>query len=457
MLRADFPRSVSGHRGAAGEICSEQIIALAGFLLTLAAFWPGYLSWDSAYQWWQARGAPLDPAHPPVMVHLWRAVRAVLPDPGGMLAVQAAVWWAAIALFANALGGGAWRRAGTVALIGAWPPLLALLPHLWKDVGMAALFALAVACLAHDAAAPRRRWRVAALVALALGCAFRLNALSAALPLLGWIAWREVAPAPRRGARAWRVALAAVALLIVTILVSLGVNRAPGKDVPVWPAVALWDLAAVSIEEERLLFPPVWVDPALTVADLRRDFVPYVNVPSFEHGQLKLNFYFDYTPAQFDELRDAWLALPFEHPRAYWTHRARLSAYLFGLRQGEHPDGLVISPGIVAFADNPPLAPNDGALHRVVQPALSRLVDTPVFAAWPYLVASLALVIAALGWRGGPAWRELAGAVAASGLCLAAPLAVLSPSSDFRYLLWSVFAALLAAALWFAPRRPAPF
>ena len=316
MLRADFPRSVSGHRGAAGEICSEQIIALAGFLLTLAAFWPGYLSWDSAYQWWQARGAPLDPAHPPVMVHLWRAVRTVLPDPGGMLAVQAAVWWAAI---------------------------------------------------------------------------------------------------------------------------------------------ALWDLAAVSIGEERLLFPPVWVDPALTVADLRRDFVPYVNVPSFEHGQLKLNFYFDYTPAQFAELRAAWLALPFDHPRAYWMHRARLSAYLLGLRQDEHPDGLVISPGIVAFADNPPLVPNDGAVHRVVQPALSRLVDTPVFAAWPYLVASLAIVTGALVRRAGSTPRGLAGVVAASGLCLAAPLAVLSPSSDFRYLLWSVFAALLAAALWFAPRRPAPF
>ena len=154
-------------------------VAVAGFVLTLAAFWPGYLSWDSAYQWWQARGAPLDPAHPPVMVHLWRAVRMVLPDPGGMLAVQAAVWWAALALFANALGGGAWRRAGTVALLGAWPPLLALLPHLWKDVGMAALFALAVACLAHEVHAPpatARRWRVAALAAIALGCAFRSSA-----------------------------------------------------------------------------------------------------------------------------------------------------------------------------------------------------------------------------------------------------------------------------------------
>ena len=114
-------------------------------------------------------------------------------------------------------------------------------------------------------------------------------------------------------------------------------------------------------------------------------------------------------------------------------------------------------PGVVHFADNPPLAANAGALNRVLQPALSRLVDTPVFAPWPYLATALAIVIAALGWRRGPVRRELAGAVAASALCLAAPLVVLAPSSDFRYLLWSVFAALLAAALWFAPRRPAPF
>lgn len=439
-------------KARSGSALPACLVALAGFALTLAAFWPGYLSWDSAYQWWQARGAPLDPAHPPVMVQLWRAARAVLPDPGGMLALQAAVWWAALALFANALGGGTMRRVATVVVLGGWPPLFALLPHLWKDLWMAALFALAVACLAADAQRPRRRWRVAALAAIALGCAFRINALSAALPLLVWIAWRETAPAPafRRGVR---VALASAALLVVTVGVSLGVNRAPGKDVPVWPAIALWDLAAVSIEEDRLLFPPAWVDPALTVEDLRRDFVPYVNVPSFERGQLKLNFYYDYTPAQFAELRAAWLALPFDHPRAYWTHRARLSAYLFGLRQADHPDGLVISPGIVAFADNPPLAPNAGALNRVVQPALSRLVDTPVFAAWPYVVAAFAILVAAIAGRRGPANRTLAGAVAASSLCLAAPLLVVSPSSDFRYLLWSVFAALLAAALWFAAPR----
>ena len=419
---------------------------------------PGYLSWDSAYQWWQARGAALDPAHPPVMVHVWRAARSVLPDPGGMLALQAAVWWSALALFATAVGGGAWRRGATVAVLGLWPPLLALLPHLWKDVWMAGLFALAVACLAFDARTPRRAWRAGAVAALALGCAFRLNALPAALPLLAWIAWREATPASAphasRARRVARTALGTLALTAATLLVAAGVNRTPGKDVAVWPVIAMWDLAAVSIAEDRLLFPPDWIEPGLTVADLRRDFVPYVNVPSFAHGQLKLNPWFDATPAQFAALRDAWLALPLHHPRAYAAHRLRLSAYLVGLRQAEHPDSLVIAPGVVAFDDNPPLAANAGALNRWLQPLLGRTVDTPVFAAWPYLAGALAIALAALGWRRGPVHRELAGAVAASALCLAAPLVVLSPSSDFRYLLWSVFAALLAAALWFAPPAP---
>lgn len=446
-------------------------VALAGFALTLAAFWPGYLSWDSAYQWWQARGGAIDPTHPPVMVRVWQLSRMILPDPGGILALQAALWWSALALFANALGGGALRRMGAVALLGLWPPLLALLPHLWKDVWMAALFALAVAMLAADLRAPRVGWRFGAFLALTLACAFRFNALPAALPLLAWIAWRQVGwlspppPSPRPGvdvpvpgraaaARRRRRKIAGLtAGLVVAVFLAGGLlNRVPGgRDVAVWPSIAMWDIAAVSVAEDRLLFPPDWVDPALTVADLRRDFQPHVNVPSFAAGQLKLNYYFDYTPAQFAQLRDAWLSLPLEHPHAYFAHRARLSAYLFGLRQEAHPDDLVLAPGIVGFKDNPPVARVDGALNRTLQPLLSRLVDTPLFAPWPYLLVALAIVLAALGWRHGPAHRELAGAVAASSLLLAAPLVLLSPSSDFRYLLWSVLAALLATLLWFAP------
>lgn len=421
------------------------LAALAGLGLTLLAFWPGYLSWDSAWQWWQARTGELDPGHPPVMVRVWQLSRLVLPDPGGMLLLQAALWWAAMAAFAQALGGGAWRRAGTVVFIGAWPPLLALLPHLWKDLWMMGWFALAVALLAAELRAPRRSLRIVAVLALGAGVAFRLNALPAALPLLGWVAWRQWS------GPTWRVLAMTAYMAIVVQGVSWIMNAAPGaRATPVWPVVAMWDIAAVSIAQDQLLFPPDWVEPGLTVADLRRDFSPFVNVPSFASGQLRLPQYREFTPEQLAALREAWLSLPLRHPRAFFAHRAEVAAYLLGLRQDAHPDYLVLQPTVVPLRDNPAVATPTGALHARLQPALNALVDTPLFAAWPYLLASLALAAFA-------AWRRAAGdglvfATAASAWALALPLFLLAPSSDFRYLGWSLLATLMATALAL-PRR----
>lgn len=422
------------------------LAAALGLGLVLATFWPGYLSWDSAWQWWQARHGELDPGHPPVMVRVWQAVRLALPDPGGMLAVQSLAWWAAVAGFAHALGGGAWRRVTCVWLLGAWPPLLALLPHLWKDVWMMALFAGAVACLVAELSSPRRRWRLAALLLLAAGCAFRHNALPAALPLLAWVAWREW---PGRRLRATVATFALVGALQLAVTLA---NLAPGaRATPVWPVIAMWDIAAVSIAEDRVLFPPDWVEPGLSVDDLRRDFSPFVNVPSFESGQLRLNFYYDYTPAQYAELRRAWLSLPREHPRAYFGHRAEVSAYLLGLRQAAQPDFQVLQPAIVPLRDNPAIAAPSGVLHRLVQSRLDALVDTPLFAGWVYLLLSVGVLAFTAIRRRGP-HDALAAAVAASGLLLAMPLLPLAPSADFRYLAWMLVASLMALLLCLAPR-----
>ncbi|WP_374604750.1 hypothetical protein [Arenimonas sp.] len=421
------------------------LAAALGLGLVLATFWPGYLSWDSAWQWWQARHGELDPGHPPVMVRVWQAVRLVLPDPGGMLVVQTLAWWAAVAGFAHALGGGAWRRVLSVWLLGAWPPLLALLPHLWKDVWMMALFAGAVACLAADLSWPRRGWRLSALLLLAAGCSFRHNALPAALPLLAWVAWREWP------GRRLRITVATFALAAGLHLAATLANLAPGaRDTPVWPVIAMWDIAAVSIAEERVLFPPDWVEPGLSVDDLRRDFSPFVNVPSFESGQLRLNFYYDYTPAQFAELRHAWLSLPLDHPRAYFGHRAAVSAYLLGLCQSAQPDFQVLQPTIVPLRDNPAVAPPSGTLHRLVQPRLDALVDTPLFAGWVYLLLCFGVLALTAIRRNGP--RDgLAATLAASGLLLALPLLPLAPSADFRYLAWMVVSSLMALPLCLAP------
>lgn len=45
----------SSFRPALAAGLAPWLAALAGAALSLWLFYPGYLSWDSAYQWWQVR------------------------------------------------------------------------------------------------------------------------------------------------------------------------------------------------------------------------------------------------------------------------------------------------------------------------------------------------------------------------------------------------------------------
>lgn len=100
------------------------------------------------------------------------------------------------------------------------------------------------------------------------------------------------------------------------------------------------------------------------------------------------------------------------------------------------------------YRDNPPTATNDSALQRRWLDLIERLRASLAFAAWPYLLAGLAAALHA--WRR----RDRASAPAlwlvASAWCYALPYAVIAPAAEFRYLLWSCIASLIAAWLRFA-------
>ena len=67
---------------------AAALAALAGFAVTLALFYPGWMSVDAAYQYAQVLGAPRDDIHPPLMMLLWRATDALIPGPGGSTKVN---------------------------------------------------------------------------------------------------------------------------------------------------------------------------------------------------------------------------------------------------------------------------------------------------------------------------------------------------------------------------------
>lgn len=432
------------------------LAAALGAGLVLWVFWPGYMSWDSAYQWWQSRHDQFDSVHPPLLAMIWQLTDRAVEGPGGMLALQVALLWSALALFASALPLPGWARALVVLLLGLWPPLLALQPHLWKDLWTLAGFAWALALLANDLRAPHRGWRAGAVLALVFACAFRHNAITGALPLLAWIGWREVAGY----APAWVARRRVLPAAVITLALAVGVfvlAALPAQDARVrhvervWSVVTLWDAAAVSLAEGRLVYPSELVDPTLTLDELRANFTEYSNTTIYATGKLRHSFDAPFSPEQRAAIDALAWSLPRDHAGPYLAHRWRLSQLLFGWDRAALPDGQVMMAGLHAYGDNPPVAPHANPWHPRALAFLQSLVDSPLFGGWIYLLACLGVALAGLARAGRSPGAGLAAMVALSSLAYALPLALASGSAEFRYLAWPVLATLASALLLMLP------
>jgi hypothetical protein len=216
----------------------------------------------------------------------------------------------------------------------------------------------------------------------------------------------------------------------------------------VWSVVALWDMAAVSLAEGRMVFPADFVVPGATVDDLRPHFTDWSNTTVLMSGKLVPTLAREYSPEQIAELRRAWLRLPLDHPGPYFAHRLRLAELLFGLDPAALPDHQVLMPGFVALGDNPPIEASVNAVRDGLLEFGRRHTDGPFFWGWLYLLLALGGGLAAVpGFLCDRPHAALAGAVAASSLAYALPLAFVSGSAEFRYLNWPMLAAMLAPVL----------
>lgn len=204
---------------------------------------------------------------------------------------------------------------------------------------------------------------------------------------------------------------------------------------PLWPSLAQFDLAAVSIATKRMRLPDFMIGPGLDVADLAQAFRPWANTPMLQntrHG-LRDPFTPGFSAAELTALRAAWVRAITEEPRAWLTHRWRLTRALFGTHAADWPVELIHVDAQVQYADNPPIARNGGTLHAALMRAAAALRTTPALAAWPYLLAGLLALPVAWRSRRTPPGR-IALLLLASAWLYALPLALLAPSAELRYL-----------------------
>lgn len=434
---------------ASAAIVAPVAVAAAGAALYAIAFFPGAMTFDGAYQWWQARGGETSNVHAPAMTWLWRASNALTAGPALLFVLQLALFWGGLLLTARQLPQRAGWRVAFVALCGAAPICWTLFSAVLSDTLL-----LGVLCCAAGLAPTLGRGdghrRFALMVLLVLAAVLlRKNAAPAVLPLLIVALSREFRLS------FWRcVGVACIGVLVLQGASAL-LDRSVERRVSILPSLALWDLAAISIDTGEVLLPAASHGPDLTVEDLSQAFEAYACPSLFARTRAGvIQPALDEGDPLNGEIRTAWLRAIVDHPLVYAAHRLRLTRALFGAKPRTWPRELIFFSGEYQYRDNPPVSPNTNRLNAAWLGLMESWRTSAALAAWPYLLLGLAALI--------PAWRRrqselgsAALAVLGSGLLYALPLLLIAASAELRYLGWSCVAALIGGALALAAPRPA--
>jgi hypothetical protein len=431
-------------------------ICLCAATLQAAAFFPGYLSHDSAYQWWQARTGEISSLWPPGMLWLLGALDGTGSGPSTVFLFNIAAYWLAIAFIARQMKG--WiGTIVTLALLGLLPISLICLPHVWIDVLMAVILMMAAAIFFGQMQQARINgyWLFGATALLFCASIIRHNAIFALAPLCIFVSYLALRS---KFSNRWVAVVSGTVLFAVIVLFYLfSVSAAARKSAETWSVTPIWDLQAISIRTGRVLIPDNLHGPGLTVEELRDAFRPVDAAILYAKNKTPFaNPTEAFTPEQRESLRRAWLDAVIQYPEAYLSHRLYVTQKLLGAKRNHEQDGTSDLPGFVSFRDNPPAAIANPKLHARARIAAEWLKSSTLLAPAWWLFGATSVVLTAL-WRSRRELRQAHGfalALIASAWFYLAPLFVLSPNADLRYSLWPTIACVLGAlVVMFAPRK----
>jgi hypothetical protein len=402
-----------------------------------AAFRPGLMSVDSVVQYRQGVEGSFENWHPPFMSYLLGLSDRLAGSPWPYFLLQVLLLGLGLAkLFEpHRLR---WPALGLALYLTSLllPPVWATVVTIWKDVGMAVALLWAVVFL-HQG----RRWSTVA--ALGVAVLLRHNAILAVLPML--------VPLTAGAGSVWRRTWLAGALSMLLAVLPGGFERVVGSKNS-HPAVQLWahDLAGIYTRQPGL-FAASMLASETSLDDLRRMYNPKSVVvllwgsPHLDLATLQ---------ARSPELRREWMRTILRAPASYASHRWAMfravlaippegPSYQFQERIDTNPWGFVL--------------PSPGPVQNFFVRLRSLFKETFFYRGYCWVLVSFGgLAAFLLSWpRDEGLGQVLVPWVLASGLSYAAGYALVGVCPDFRFLFWTVLAALAAIGLS-CPRNTLP-
>jgi hypothetical protein len=413
-------------------------LTAAGFALTVAAFYPGYMTNDAGYVYGFAKAGRYGDWQSPLMSLLWRLIDPIAPGPGSMFLLVAALYWLGFGIVGLTLARRTLALGAAVPVLGLVPPAFMLLAMIWRDVLFGATW-LVAAALAFAAAGQTARARMLpqalAVTLIGFGVLLRPTAMFAAPLLTAYVIWPTRIEWKRSAILFLPAVVAGFALIQVVYYGVLDVKR----EHPLH-SLLVFDLGGITHFSGVNQFPVPWTaeQTALLTAKCydpdRWDTYWTMEPCSFVMRRLERP-----DDAIFGTARlvESWRQAVVSQPLAYLRHRA---AYMWKLLAGSN---LTLE---LYHANDPARTPL--ARSRAFQAVLAlheRLKSTLLFRTGFWLL--IAGAICALAWRR----REtppgaFAVGVTASAVAYVATFLPFGVAAEFRYGYWAVLAGLAGGA-----------
>lgn len=445
-----WPENIASIKNSLSKFhIQSALVAVSMLVLLIVIFYPGYMSPDSISHLEQATGVShLTDWHPPVMTRLWGLLIGVTGHISSMLIFQLVLLVVAMFVLSSFVYRHTRNRAWALStyMILLLPNIVNIAGVIWKDVQMAFSLTLAVILIWFIISSKKPLGRTAkygivglALLSILYAGMLRHNALFAVLPILFVLPRLFTKRLP-----VWSGFACIVAGLIVTIGVTAVINQLSEKTHPI-TAVQLDDIVHVAnFDREHHGRWSMYKKIHDTCRDKTKDIMnSYIICTTATQREVLKN--------EHQGVFNDWLSTIIRHPIRYASYRlATFSIFLF-----PQPERMYIfQPGIeqnqigVAVKNEYAIS----SLAAYVKGGAQTNIPL-IFQPWLYL-AVLAFVYYKSGRIREHMQRRFIRAVALSGLVYIMAYFPMAVAVDYRYIYWSVFAAILSGLFTIILSRP---
>lgn len=408
-------------------------LAVIGFLFSILAFFPGWMSPDSFAQYFDAkRGVYID-WHPVLMAWWWRQLDKIYQGPALFLIQNLLLYWGAWYLLAMASRRWIRRYAYLIPLLGFWPGLLYPLGQIWKDIAFACSMFFAWAMLINAYAQSRKlklieRCSVFALGVFAFGV--KTNGL-VVLPFLfffwvfieGW----------EKSSRLKQGLLTIIFSLSAVLAATLIVPRDQIIRTHPFQYTQTYDLLAISVKTESNLLPKYVTDRVGNTPDqLKKLYWAGGNDLLFYNTAGNLT---TIESVELQDLHEKWISALKNNPWSYIDHRlenfksllrwnASFAASVAAPTIGKNEYGFLFSKN--SFSDSLSVTPEKHPM---------------LFFPWAYISTLIfsSLIIFSRTRK----HRTLVFCITSSVLSFTLPHFFIAPAADYRYLYYATFPGVI--------------